>query len=161
MSEYNVDFSKFIGGWLPQALRGTVRVWAEVLCQPFKSLHHRFLQYREEKLWALKYNAQTVSLEAMLNDYFHDTLAVHANGRRIVVEDGNAVPSLMVYGEPEHLPVMVGMVTVTSASLWGAVPFEVRIPVELQGDQSVLDQTERLVQRYKLLGTKHVIVYYS
>lgn len=160
MSEYNVDFGKFIGGLLPQALRGTVRTWTEVLCQPFKSLHHRFLQYRKDKLWALKYNAQTVSLEAMLNDCFHDTLAVHAPNRRIEVEDGNAIPSLFVYPDAEHLPVMVGFVTVTSSALWGAVPFEVRIPVELHGDQSVLDRTERLVQRYKLLGTKHVIVYY-
>lgn len=155
-----MDFGSFIGGLLPQALRGTVRTWTEVLCQPFKSLHHRFMQYRQEKLWALKYNAQTVSLEAMLNDYFHDVLAVHAPGKRIEVEDGDPTPSLFVYPEAEHLPVKVGFVMVTSSALWGGVPFEVRIPVELQGDQSVLDQTERLVQRYKLLGTKHVIVYY-
>lgn len=155
-----MDFGSFIGGLLPQALRGTVRKWTEVLCQPFKSLHHRFMQYRQEKLWALKYNAQTVSLEAMLNDYFHDVLAVHAPGERIEVEDGDPTPSLFVYPEAEHLPVKVGFVMVTSSALWGGVPFEVRIPVELQGDQSVLDQTERLVQRYKLLGTKHVIVYY-
>lgn len=155
-----MDFGKFIGGLLPQALRGTVRTWTEVLCQPFKSLHHRFLQYRKDKLWALKYNAQTVSLEAMLNDYFHDTLAVNAPGRHIEVEDGSATPSLFVYPDNEHLPVMVGFVTVTSSTLWGAVPFEVRIPVELQGDQDTLDRVERLVQRYKLLGTKHVIVYY-
>ena len=160
MSEYNVDFGNFIGGWLPQALRGTVRVWAEVLCQPFRSLHHRFMEYRREKLRALQYNAQTVSLEAMLNDRFRDILAARANERRIIVEDGNAVPALMVCPDSDWQPVMVGMVTVTSASLWGAVPFEVRIPVELQGDQDTLDRVERLVQRYKLLGTKHVIVYY-
>ena len=160
MSEYDVDFSKFIGGWMPQALRGTVRAWAEVLCLPFKSLHHRFMQYRQEKLLALKYNAQTVSLEAMLNDRFRDTLAVHAPERRIIVEDGNEVPALMVYPNNDWRPVMVGMVTVTSAALLGAPPFEVRIPVELRGDQSVLDRTERLVHLYKLLGTRYVIVYY-
>ena len=160
MDGYDVDFGKFIGGLLPQALRGTVRVWVEVLCHPFKCLHHRFMQYRQEKLWALKYNAQTASLEAMLNDRFRDILAARANERRIIVEDGDAVPALMVYPDNDWKPVMVGMVTVTSASLWGAVPFEVRIPVELRGDQSVLDRTERLVQRYKLLGTRYVIVYY-
>ena len=42
MGEYDVDYGSFIGGLLPQSLRGTVRVWTEVLCQPFKSLHHRF-----------------------------------------------------------------------------------------------------------------------
>ena len=160
MSEYDVDFGNYIGGLLPQALRGTVRAWAEVLCRPFRWLHHRFMEYRTEKLWALQFNAQTVRLEALLNDYFRDTLAVHAPGRRFEVGDGNATPSLFVYPNAECLPVMVGFVTVTSASLWGAVPFEVRIPVELQGDQSVLDRTERLVQRYKLIGTKHVIVYF-
>lgn len=160
MSEYDVDFGNFIGGWLPQALRGTVRAWAEVLCSPFKSLHHRFVQYRKEKLTALKYNAQAVSLEAMLNDYLRDELAVYASGRRVKVEDGNAIPSLLVYPELEHQPVMVGMVTVTSAALWGAVPFVVKIPVELQGDQDVQNRVDRLVRRYKLLGTRHDIVYY-
>ena len=155
-----MDFGKFIGGLLPQALRGTVQAWAEVLCQPFKSLHHRFMQYRDDKLRALKYNAQTVSLEAMLNYRFRDILAARANEKRIVVEDGGEVQDLMVFQNNDWKPVMVGMVTVTSASLWGAVPFEVRIPVELRGDQSVLDRTERLVQRYKLLGTRYVIVYY-
>ena len=155
-----MDFGKFIGGLMPQALRGTVRVWVEVLCHPFKCLHHRFMQYRQEKLWALKYNAQTVSLEAMLNNRFRDILAARANEKRIVVEDGGEVQDLMVFQNNDWKPVMVGMVTVTSSTLWGVVPFEVRIPVELQGDQSVLDRTERLVQRYKLLGTRYVIVYY-
>lgn len=160
MSEYNVDLGKFVGGLLPQALRGTVRVWAEVLCQPFKSLHHRFLQYREERLWALKYNAQAVSLEAMLNDWFHDILAANAGGRRILIEDGQSVSALLVYPDNEHQPVMVGMVPVAPAAIWGAVPFQVKIPVEMQGDRNMLNQAERLVQRYKLLGTKHEIVYY-
>ena len=160
MDGYDVDFGKFIGGLMPQALRGTVRVWAEVLCQPFKSLHHRFMQYRDDKLRALKYNAQTVSLEAMLNNRFRDILAARDNEKRIIVEDGDEVPDLMVFQNDDWKPVMVGMVTVTSSTLWGAVPFEVKIPVELQGDQSVLDRTERLVQRYKLLGTRYVIVYY-
>lgn len=156
-----MDFRRFIGGLMPQALRGTVLAWAEVLCRPFRGLHHRFMQYREEKLWALLYNAQTVRLEAMLNDYFRDELAEYAPERRILVEDGTAVPSLLVYPEAEHLPVMVGMVMVTSSALWGAVPFLVRIPAELEGNQDILDRTERLVGRYKLLGTKHTIEYYS
>lgn len=156
-----MDLRRFIGGLMPQALRGTVRAWTEVLCRPFKALHHRFMQYREEKLWALQYNAQTVRLEAMLNEYFRDILAVNAPGKRILVEDGTAVPELLVYPEAEHLPVMVGMVMVTSSALWGAVPFLVRIPAELEGDREVLDRTERLVGRYKLLGTKHTIEYYS
>jgi len=160
MGEYNVDFGKFIGGLLPQALRGTVRVWAGVLCQPFKSLYARFLQYREDKLWSLKYNAQAVSMEAMLNDRFRDVLEVDANGRRILVVDGQSVPSLLVYPENEHLPVVVGIVKITSAETWGAAPFLVKIPVETQGDQNMLNQVDSLVRRYKLLGTKHVIVYY-
>ena len=160
MSEYNVNFGKFVGGWLPGALRGTVREWALVLIQPFKSLHHRFMQYRKEKLRALRYDATTVRLEAMLNDYLHDELAVLANGRRILVEDGAAVQQCVVYPEAEHLPVMVGMQMIYPASTWGAVPFVVKIPAELEGNKDVRNRVDRLVRRYKLLGTRHVIVYY-
>lgn len=161
MSEYDVNFRRFVGGWLPNALRGAVRELAMVLTQPFRSLHARFTAYRAEKQRALQYNATTVRLEAMLNDYLHDELAVNANGRRILVEDGAAVQPCLVYPEQEHLPVMVGMVTITSFTVWGAVPFVVKIPSELEGNQDVWNRVDRLVKRYKLLGTKHRIEYYT
>lgn len=161
MSFYDVSFGKFAGGWLPGALRGTVREWALVLIQPFRSLHHRFTQYREEKLLALQYDATTVRLEAMLNDYLHDELAVLANGGRILVEDGAAVLPCLIYPEAEHLPVMVGMQIIHSYTAWGAVPFVVKIPAALQGNQDVWNRVDRLVRRYKLLGTRHTIEYYQ
>lgn len=160
MGMYDVDFGKFVGGWLPGALRGTVREWALVLIQPFKSLHHRFTHYRKEKLRALRYDATTVRLEAMLNYYLHDELAVLVDGRRILVEDGAAVQQCVVYPEAEHLPVMVGMQTIHSCTAWGAVPFVVKIPAALEGNNDVKNRVDGLVRRYKLLGTKHVIVYY-
>lgn len=156
-----MSFGKFAGGWLPGALRGTVREWALVLIQPFRSLHHRFTQYREEKLLALQYDATTVRLEAMLNDYLHDELAVLANGGRILVEDGAAVLPCLIYPEAEHLPVMVGMQIIHSYTAWGAVPFVVKIPAALQGNQDVWNRVDRLVRRYKLLGTRHTIEYYQ
>ena len=156
-----MDIRKFAGGWLPGALRGTVREWALVLIQPFRSLHHRFMQYREEKLRALQYDATTVRLEAMLNDYLHDDLAVLANGGRILVEDGAAVQQCIVYPEQEPLPVMVGMQMIHSCTAWGAVPFVVKIPAALQGNRDVWNRVDRLVRRYKLLGTKHTIEYYQ
>ena len=161
MSEYNVNFGKFVGGWLPGALRGTVREWALVLIQPFKSLHHRFMQYRKEKLRALQYDATAVRLEAMLNDYLHDELAVLANGGRILVEDGAAVLPCVVYSELERLPVMVGMQIIHSYTAWGTVPFVVKIPAVLQGNQDVWNRVDRLVRRYKLLGMRHTIEYYQ
>ena len=160
MSEYDADIRKFASGWLPGTLRGTVREWALVLIQPFRSLHHRFMQYREEKLRALQYDATTVRLEAMLNDYLHDELAVLANGGRILVEDGAAVQQCIVYPEAERLPVMVGMQMIHSCTAWGAVPFVVKIPAALQGNRDVWNRVDRLVRRYKLLGTKHTIEYY-
>lgn len=161
MGMYDVDFGKFAGGWLPGALRGTVREWALVLIQPFRSLHHRFTQYREEKLRALQYDATTVRLEAMLNDYLHDELAVLANGGRILVEDGAAVLPCVVYSYLERLPVMVGMQIIHSHTACGAVPFVVKIPAALQGNQDVKNRVDRLVRRYKLLGTRHTIEYYQ
>ena len=161
MGLYDVSFGKFAGGWLPGALRGTVREWALVLIQPFRSLHHRFMQYREEKMRALQYDATTVRLEAMLNDYLHDELAVLANGGRILVEDGAAVLPCLIYPEAEHLPVMVGMQIIHSHTAWGATPFVVKIPAALQGNRDVWNRVDRLVRRYKLLGTKHTIEYYQ
>ena len=161
MSEYDGDMKKFAGGWLPGALRGTVRVLALVLTQPFRSLHHRFTQYRREKLRALRYDATTVRLEAMLNYYLHDELAVLANGGRILVEDGAAVLPCVVYSYLERLPVMVGMQMIHSCTAWGAMPFVVKIPAALQGNQDVKNRVDRLVRRYKLLGTRHTIEYYQ
>ncbi len=161
MGLYDVNFVKFASGWLPGPLRGTVREWALVLIQPFRSLHHRFTQYRKEKLRALQYDATTVRLEAMLNDYLHDELAVLANGGRILVEDGAAVLPCVVYSELEHLPVMVGMQIIHSYTAWGAVPFVVKIPAVLQGNQDVWNRVDRLVRRYKLLGMRHTIEYYQ
>ena len=161
MGLYDVNFVKFASGWLPGPLRGTVREWALVLIQPLRSLHHRFTQYRKEKLRALQYDATTVRLEAMLNDYLHDELAVLANGGRILVEDGAAVLPCVVYSELERLPVMVGMQIIHSYTAWGAVPFVVKIPAVLQGNQDVWNRVDRLVRRYKLLGTRHTIEYYQ
>ena len=161
MGLYDVNFGKFAGGWLPGALRGTVREWALVLIHPFRSLHHRFTQFREEKLRALRYDATAVRLEAMLNDYLHDVLAALADGRRILVEDGAAVQQCVVYPEAEHLPVMVGMQMIYPSSAWGAVPFVVKIPAALDGNKDVRNRVDRLVQRYKLLGTRHTIEYYQ
>ena len=151
---------KFVGGWLPGALRGAVLEWVLVLIQPFQSLHARFMVFRKEKLRALAYDATMVRMEAMLNDYLHDELAMNAGGARILVRDGDAVLPLLVYPMNEHLPVMVGMQLIYSSALWGAVPFVVKIPAALEGDRDVWNRVDRLVQRYKLLGTKHTIEYY-
>lgn len=161
MGEYDVDMKKFAGGWLPGALRGAVLEWVLVLIQPFRSLHARFMAFRKEKLRALAYDATMVRMEAMLNDYLHDELAVNANGARILVRDGNAVNPMLVYPMEEHLPVMVGMQLIYPSALWGAVPFVVKIPAALEGDRDVWNRVDRLVKRYKLLGTKHTIEYYD
>lgn len=161
MGIYDVNFKKFAGGWLPSALRGMVLEWVTVLTQPFRSLHARFMAYREMRLRALQYDATVVRMEAMLNYYLRDELAVFAPNERILVEDGAAVLPCMVYPEAEHLSAMVGTVNITDSSLWGAVPFVVKIPAALQDNQDVWKRVDRLVRRYKLLGTKHTIEYYS
>ncbi len=160
MGIYDVNFRRFAGGWLPGALRGAVLEWVMVLIQPFRSLHARFLDYRREKLIALQYNATVVRMEAMLNYYLHDELAAYANNGRIIVEDGASIQPLLVYLEAEHLPVMVGMQMVYPYAMCGAASFVVKIPAALQGDQDVWNRVDRLVQRYKLLGTQHTIEYY-
>lgn len=157
---YSVNFRRFVNGLLPFALRGNVKELACVLSQPFRALHHRFTEYRQKCLWKLSYNACVGSMQAMLNDRFADELAVNAPGRIIMIEDGDAVPAVLVYPEAEHQPVMVGTVMLTSHATLGAVPFLVKIPEELEDNTDLYYAVEALVRQYRLLGTKYRIVYY-
>lgn len=161
MGIYDINFRKFATGLLPIALRGSVKELAVVLCGPFKRMHARFRRFRSERLWYMGYNGTAVSMEAMLNDYFRDEVAQLANGNRILVCDGASVSRTLVYPEAEQLPLTVGTVTITPASVWGAVPFVVRVPSELQGDTDIYNGIDRLVRIFKLAGTKHTIEYYG
>ena len=78
-----------------------------------------------------------------------------------MVRNGAAVLPCVVYSYLERLPVMVGMQMIHSCTAWGAVPFVVKIPAALQGNQDVKNRVDRLVRRYKLLGTRHTIEYYQ
>ena len=157
---YNVDLKKFATGLLPFSLRGSVKELLYALLHPVKALHHRFSDFRGESLWKMKYNACVGSMQAMLNDRFADELAAHAPNRLILIEDGDAVPAVLVYPEAEHQPVMVGTVMLTSHTTWGAAPFLVKIPEELEGNSDLYHAVEALVRQYRLLGTKYRIVYY-
>lgn len=157
---FNVDWKKFATGLLPFTLRGSVKELLYALLHPVKALHHIFSDFREESLWRMKYNACVGSMQAMLNDRFADELAISAPNRIIMIEDGDAVPAVLVYPEAEHQPVMVGTVMLTSHTTWGAVPFLVKIPEELEGNTDLYYAVEALVRQYRLLGTKYRIVYY-
>lgn len=157
---YDLNFRRFIGGLIPEAMRGNLADFIYVMSLPFRSLHFRMLEYRREKLWCMQYNARTVSLEAMLNDYFGDVLAVLANNRRILITEGTPVAGLYLYAEEEHLPLLIGCQQVTDHHTWSAAPYVIKIPNELQGDNDLYHTLDRLASIYELYGTKHTIIYY-
>lgn len=158
---YNVNFKRLAHGLLPHSLRGTLRHLVEVMTVPFSMMHHRFMEYRSSVLSSLSYDGSVTGIERMLNDYFRDVLNVRAEGLRIIVADGNKEDGIVVYPEDEHLPVILGCVKVLPVSQWGCTPFVVNIPAALEGDKDIYDKVNRLVEIYKMTGTKHKIQYYE
>lgn len=158
---YNVDLKKFATGLLPFSLRGSVKVLLYALLHPVKALHHRFSDVRGESLWRMKYNACVGSMQAMLNDRFADILNSVSPALPILIDEGDAVPSIMVYPNNEQTPLMVGWVMLTSHRIWSAAPFVVRIPIAFEGDENLRNAVEKLVKQYKLEGTKYIIEYYQ
>ena len=161
MSKYSVNIRKFAIGLLPFALRGNVKELLGVVMQPVKSLHHRFTAYREDCLWRLSYNSCVGSMQAMLNDRFYDKLHSVDPYRPILINDGEAVPAILVYPDAEWQPLMIGCVMVTSHSSWGTAPFVVRIPIAFENNMDLRNAVEALVKQYKLSGTKYIIEYYQ
>ena len=161
--EYDIDFRKFAGGLLPQALRGSVtRAFMEVLARPFKDIHTVFSLYREEKLWYLSHNWTADSMQAMLNEFFADdieTCGLDPDTQPILVEDGVEGNEVLIYPAERKLLVLMP-VRLTLGSTWGARPFTVRIPQEMEGeiDEEVV---KRLVNIFKLYGIGYRIEYYT
>lgn len=161
--EYDIDFGKFAGGLLPQALRGGVtRAFLNVLAHPFQELHTVFSLYREEKLWYLSHNWTADSMQAMLNDFFADDIqscGLDPDTQPILVEDGVEGNEVLIYPAEKKLPVLTP-VRLTLGSTWGARPFTVRIPQEMEGEIDV-DAVKRLVNIFKLYGIGYRIEYYT
>lgn len=163
---YNTDAQNFATGLLPFSLRGSVKELLKVLASPFAVLYENFREFRKGTLHSLSYNACVGSMQAMLNDFCSGELGNLLPERPILVDEGEAVPSVMVYPEAEWKPLMVGWVILTSHRTWGAVPFVVRIPSELspsahyQNAANLYNKVERLVQQYKMAGTRYTIEYY-
>lgn len=164
---YNVNFKKFARSLLPFSMRGDDTSSAklihllDVLTHPFRVLHHRFMEFRSRSLWKLSYNACVGSMQAMLNDRFADDVALRASGNPILVEDGEQVQELVLNPKLDETPMVLGITEVTSHTAWGAVPFVVKIPSELAGDNKILNAIERLVKLHKFAGTKYSTTYYQ
>lgn len=162
---YNTDPQNFATGLLPFSLRGSVKELLKVLVSPFTVLYNDFRNFRNGSLHSLRYNACVGSMQAMLNDFCSEYLVGLLPERKILVDEGEAVQSVMVYPEAEWEPLMVGWVILTSHRTWGAAPFVVRIPVErspinFQNAADLYNKVDRLVQQYKMAGTRYTIEYY-
>lgn len=161
--EYDIDFGKFAGGLLPQALRGGVtRAFLNVLAHPFQELHTVFSLYREEKLWYLSDNWTADSMQAMLNDFFADDIqscGLDPDTQPILVVDGVEGNEVLIYPADRQLLVLTP-VGLTLGSTWGARPFTVRIPHEMEGEIDE-DIVKRLVNIFKLYGIGYRIEYYT
>ena len=168
--EYDINFRKFAIGLLPQALRGIVtRTFIEVLAHPFQELHTVFSLYRAEKMWYMGYNWTADSMQAMLNDYFHESLSSggfdpypdNPANAPIQVVDGVEGNEVLVYPAASHLPVKLNpVVRLTLGITWGARPFIVRIPSAMDGHLDMV-KLHRLVHIFKLYGIGYSIEWYT
>ena len=153
MGKYDINFTKFIKQSLPVAVRKNLVELIYVLIAPIREVHFRFLIAKQEHENKLSYNAQYPNLQRLLNDKLDDVL------RRIKIKDsaGN-INELLIYPNAELKPLHLGQVIIYPSSLWGYRPFLVLVPVELSNFENKI---KRLLDNYKLLGTKYTIEYYE
>lgn len=176
---YDIDFMELLGRILPSALRGeSISAFFSVLARPFRELHTKFILYRDErgaeiygKLWYLEHNCTVDSMQAMLNDFFHERLSHEGFNpypedpadAPIKVEDGVEGNEVLVYPASLGRPTLT-LVRLSLGSTWGARPFTVKIPEEMRDiiDEYRIDEdrVHRLVDIFKLYGIRYNIVYY-
>ena len=155
MAPYNLNFWKYIRTLLPFQLRGDMTELLFAWLRPIRTLHSKFLNFRNAEAKALSYNAQYPALQRMLNDRFDKTQ------RRIRVQEGSStVNGPFVYPNADNRPAMLGTLLLFQSSQWGYAPFEVRIPIALSTDQNTIDQIKRSVNIFKFFGTHYIISTY-
>ncbi|MBP5709732.1 MAG: hypothetical protein J6W84_02010 [Bacteroidales bacterium] len=152
MAPYNLNFWKYIRTLLPFQLRSDMTELLFAWIRPIRTLHSKFLNFRNAEAKALSYNAQYTALQRMLNDRFDKTQ------RRIRVREGSStVNGPFVYPNADNRPAMLGTLLLFKSSQWGYAPFEVRIPQTLYSDTDKLARIKRLVDIYKFSGTQYIV----
>lgn len=157
---YNVNLRRFANSLLPPVLRGDVKELLQVLMHPVKALLSRFADVRRDGVARLEYNGCVGSMQVLLNARFATLLESVVPVRPIVIEDGEAVPAILVYPAAVYEPVMVGNVLIRSHYEWSFAPFLVKIPQEFQSNVNFRNEVEAAVQQYKFAGTQYIITYY-
>lgn len=155
MSKYTLNINKLAFSLLLFPLRSnTVKAFIQVLCTAFYGVKARFTGYKADCDKALSFNSQVVYVEAALNYYLSEYLS-----SRITVTDNAAVTKpISVYPREEQKPVITTFYVKPRAN-WGFRPFTVTVPSDLQGNINIINRVNAIVQRYKFLGTKYIIVY--
>lgn len=96
---FNFDFQKLIYNLLPSFLRSAiVQAWLNALVFPVKTLHAKFIAYRNDVLFSLSHNGQVLSLEDMLNQVFNPDNA-HP---RIYISDSQRKTKAYLYNSSEN-----------------------------------------------------------
>lgn len=96
---FNFDFQKLIYNLLPSFLRSEkMQAWLNALVFPVKTLHAKFLAYRDETLFSLSHNGQVLSLEDLLNRIFNPDDIYP----RIYISDGPRKAKTYLYNESEN-----------------------------------------------------------
>lgn len=164
---FNINWWKLITTLLPFSMRGNLREIIYVFTRPFRIIHHLFIYHISRTTNKLSYNCQYPQLQRLLNDHFD------AFNRRIRVKEGvNTVSEPIIYRASDYQPKIVGLLKVYPASRWGYMPFIVEIPytINMSGEPAddviilpeddTVKQIRRMVEIYKLSGTKYTLTYY-
>ena len=164
MGFYDIDYNVVTWQNLPLRLRQVVQwAWLKVLVMPVKICYASFMIFRGARLYELAHNSQVCFIQAALNDLFDNT------DRRITVTEPDYNDPLYVYRVDEDKPVWLGLDSEAGSSSFDCPRylytdaetvsivnvFIVNVPAGLVYDEA---QMKALIGKYRLVGTKYVVV---
>lgn len=99
MFNFSIDFRKLVTDMLPPNHRKSKIIdWVYVLISPIKFLHSLFTEFVDKIRFDLRFNAQVINLEFLLNAKFNGGL------NTIYILDANNIPPIYIWTRGENHP---------------------------------------------------------
>lgn len=150
---FDVNIDKLVQLMLVKALRKPKNIlYLQALAKPIKVIYERFLLMRDDHLYRLSINSQTVYLEKSLNDRFDNEL------RRIDIDDADWPEILYLFLYIEDKPVYIEETIYISSYneyMQDFIDAIVYVPSALDYDR---DEMKALINEYKLMSITYDIV---
>ena len=160
---YNINWRLLIFRVLPTFLRNKINFWVEwvyTLAFPMVQLHQEFLQFRNDSILELHFNAQTLLLEKLLNDKFSVTTIniinnISSAGLTVLYPYVFGIDSPLIYPHSFNIfsPVILPFALQPSINSFN---FTIEVPTALTTQEEVF---KALVNKYNHSGFSYNIVY--